>query len=135
MSDSTTTTTPHTLTTTGRDYNEGVSIGAMGRWSTHIVKRAAAETANYVMAEIARQDAARQSVEDARANHRNLNRMLTLLGALFIGLALTFMFTHPTILESVGVPASTMKTFEPYTFVITIFLDSSLAAYSFFKKY
>lgn len=123
-------------TSTGGDADaKPVSQHALVKWSDHIVKRSASETAAYVLREIQRRDAARQYIEDARANHRNLNRMLTLVGALCIGLALTFLFTHPQILVGVGVPAQTLKTLSPYTFVITIFMDSSLAAYSFFKKY
>ena len=131
---STTSTTPTTLTT-GRSYDAPVSIGALGAWTTHTVKRAATEASNYVLAEIERQDLARQVKEDSRANHRNLNRMLTLFGALVIGLCLTWCFTHPAVFAPLGVSPKTIGAIEPYTFVITFMLDSSLAAYSLIRKY
>lgn len=112
-----------------------VTTETLGTWTDHVVKRSAAESAAYVLAEVNRRDQARQYIEDARANHRNLNRMLTLVGALVIGLALTWLFQHAFVLTAVGVPANIVKTLAPYTFVITIFMDSSLAAYSFFRKY
>jgi len=122
--------------TTGRNVDETpVTVHSLVKWSDHIVKRSASESASYVLRQIEQRDRARQYIEDTRANHRNLNRMLTLLGALMIGLALTFLFTNPQILIGVGVPPNVLKTLAPYTFVITIFMDSSLAAYSFFKKY
>lgn len=134
MSDSTS--TPRTADDVREDVERSyVHLDTLGKWSNHIVKRAAAETVQYVIAEVERRDAGRQVIEDQRANHRNLNRMLTLIGALLIGLALTFVFTHPAILAAVGISGPVVKTLEPYTFVITIFMDSSLAAYSFFKKY
>lgn len=121
---------------TGNDVEQNsVSSHTLVKWSNHVVKRSAAETAQYVLREIERRDQVRQILEDSRANHRNLNRMLTLFGALFIGLALTWCFTHPEIFIALGIPPAAIKTLAPYTFVITIFMDSSLAAYSFFKKY
>lgn len=123
------------LSSTGRSYDDPIKVGELGAIVNHTVKRAATEAAMYITSQVKHQDAARQMVEDERANHRNLNRMLTLIGALLIGLALTYLFTHPAIMMSVGFSAAFVKAVEPYTFVITIFMDSSLAAYSFFKKY
>ena len=120
---------------TGRDYNESVSIGTLGRWTSHVVKRAATESVSYVLAEIQRQDQARQIVEDQRANHRNLNRFLTLMGALLIGLAVTFLLTNDGIPGVWQMPESIAKPLAPYTFVITIFMDSALAAYAWVRKY
>ena len=126
--------TPHTLITSD-PTTEAVSVAMLVKWTEHTVKRAKAESVAHTLRELDSRDTARQYIEDVRANHRNLNRMLTLLGALFIGLALTFVFTHPAILASIGVQGPVVKALEPYTFVITIFMDSSLAAYSFFKRY
>lgn len=78
--------------------------------------------------EIALAQEERQRLEDIRANHRNLNRMLTLIGALMIGLVVTYVLTHG-YLGHVGVALA------PYAFVITVLLDSSLAAYSFIRHY
>lgn len=71
-----------------------------------------------------------KAVEDHRANKRNFNRMLTLFGALLIGLVVTFMLTTPGIL-----PTHVDKTVGPYTFVITILMDSGLALYGYIRKY
>jgi hypothetical protein len=71
----------------------------------------------------------RQHAEDKRANKRNENRLYTLLGALLIGIVVTYCLTTPGILPK-GV-----AWMEPYAFTITIFLDSSLALYSYFRKY
>ena len=71
-----------------------------------------------------------KKVEDHRANKRNFNRMLTLFGALLIGLVVTFLLTTPHIL-----PAHIDKTVGPYTFVITILMDSGLALYGYIRKY
>jgi hypothetical protein len=71
----------------------------------------------------------RQQAEDVRANKRNFNRMMTLLGALVIGLVVTYSLGH----DWYGAWAS--HTLAPYAFTITILLDSSLALYSYVKKY
>lgn len=71
----------------------------------------------------------REDRENNRANKRNFNRMLTLFGALAIGLVVTFVLTTPGM-----IPAS-WKFLAPYTFVITIVLDSGLALYGYIKKY
>jgi hypothetical protein len=70
----------------------------------------------------------REQRENKRANHRNLNRLLTLLGALVIGLAVTFVL-NSGVLGAVGVALS------PYAFSITILMDSGLAVYGFIKHY
>jgi hypothetical protein len=79
----------------------------------------------------ARKDAERQALEDSRANHRNLNRMLTLLGALVIGLVVTFVLYHAAKFHL----PHWMLGMAPYSFVITIMLDSGLAAYSLIRHY
>lgn len=66
--------------------------------------------------------------EDRRANKRNFNRMLTLVGALVIGLIVTFTLSH-------GYLGHFGFALAPYSFTITILLDSSLALYSFIKRY
>lgn len=87
-----------------------------GRFDNHVL-----ELVNGVVSE-------RERRENERANHRNLNRLLTLLGALVIGLVVTWAL-NADILGSVG------KGMAPYSFVITILMDSALAAYGFIKKY
>ena len=67
----------------------------------------------------------RQKAEDGRANHRNFNRLLTLLGAVIIGLILTYASVHGYI----------PKAFSPYTFVITVLLDSTFTMYALWKHY
>jgi hypothetical protein len=70
----------------------------------------------------------RETRENDRANHRNLNRMLTLFGALLIGLVVTYVLTS-------GILPKSLNFLAPYTFVITIVLDSGLALYGYIKKY
>lgn len=77
----------------------------------------------------------REARENIRANHRNLNRMLTLFGALFIGLALTWLFQHNGIPGLFQFPLWFAKDYEPYTFVITIAMDSGLALYGLIRHY
>jgi hypothetical protein len=70
----------------------------------------------------------RQAIEDARAIYRNRNRFLTLGFALVISLVLTFVFTHG-YLGPLGVSLA------PYSFVITIALDSLLTLYAYIRRY
>lgn len=77
----------------------------------------------------------REARENKRANHRNLNRMLTLFGALVIGLIVTYGLEHGGFpMFGVTLPPST-KLLAPYAFVITIAMDSTLALYSFIRHY
>lgn len=71
----------------------------------------------------------REARENFRANKRNFNRMLTLFGALVIGLVVTYVLTTP------GLIPQNWKFLAPYTFVITIVLDSGLALYGYIRKY
>lgn len=71
-----------------------------------------------------------KKVEDKRADKRNFNRMLTLVGALVIGLVVTFVLSTPGIL-----PVHVDKMVAPYTFTITILMDSGLALYGYVRKY
>lgn len=70
----------------------------------------------------------REDRENERANKRNFNRMITLLGALLIGLVVTFTLSSDYF-GHVG------KLLAPYSFVITIIMDSGLALYGYIKKY
>lgn len=77
----------------------------------------------------------RQAAEDRRAFHRNFNRMMTLAGALVIGTVLTFLFQHNGLPGVFTFPKWFVKTYEPYTFIITLAMDSALAAYGLIKRY
>lgn len=117
-----------------------VTVGATVQWGEHLVRRAAAEAVQYsdklTRRTIEEVNATRQVIEDTRANHRNLNRMLTLFGALVIGMVLTYLLTHPVLLHSwFGMSPKTVKSIAPYTFVITVAMDSTLALYSFIRHY
>lgn len=68
---------------------------------------------------------ARKDAEDKRANHRNFNRLMTLFGAVVIGLVVTYASTKGYI----------PKEFAPYTFVITVLLDSTFSMYALVKHY
>lgn len=78
--------------------------------------------------EIQKRDQERQQKEDFRANKRNFNRMLTLIGALIIGLFVTYMLSS-------GVLGHLGTELAPYSFVITILMDTGLALYGYVKKY
>jgi hypothetical protein len=67
----------------------------------------------------------REQRENKRANHRNFNRLLTLFGAVIIGLVVTWMATKGIIPAAVA----------PYTFVITVLLDSCFSLYALIKHY
>lgn len=70
----------------------------------------------------------REARENLRANKRNFNRMLTLIGALVIGLFVTY-----TLQQSWFGPVG--HQLAPYSFVITIVMDAGLALYGYIKKY
>jgi len=76
----------------------------------------------------------REARENVRANHRNLNRMMTLLGALVIGLVVVFVLSHNGIPGLVALP-SWCAGLAPYAFVITILMDSALALYGYIRHY
>lgn len=74
------------------------------------------------------QDVERQAIEDMRAIRRNRNRFATLLVALLLGFFITW-----SLQNQLFGPASLKL--APYSFVITVLLDSGLAAYAYFKRY
>lgn len=123
------------VTVHSRYSDKYVTVDTLGHFSRYIIRQAAEEAV--VRAEKLRTetDTKRQMIEDKRANHRNLNRMLTLLGALVIGIIVTYSLTHPKILMAAGVAPTTIKFMAPYTFIITVALDSTLALYSFIRHY
>lgn len=102
-----------------------VNLGTLAHFSTVQVPRIAADAAENV---VTNRDRTRQVLEDSRANHRNLNRMLTLTFALVVGLFITYTLQQ-------GYWGAYSHTLAPYSFVITVLLDSSLAAYSLIRKY
>lgn len=75
------------------------------------------------------QDADRQLIEDVRSVRRNRNRMWTLLVALLLGFIVTYTLSNDVF----GPWAS--NTFGPYSFVITVLLDSGLALYAYIRRY
>ena len=68
----------------------------------------------------------RQAIEDLRAIRRNRNRLMTMLAAIVIGLAIVW--TLPRM-GSVG------KAMEPYSFIATVALDTLLTLYAYIKRY
>ena len=70
----------------------------------------------------------REERENKRANARNFNRMLMLFGALVLGLVITYVLNN-------GLLGSWGPVLAPYAFVITILMDSGLAAYAYVKHY
>lgn len=80
----------------------------------------------------------REKRENIRANHRNKNRLLTLAGAIIIGIIVTYFFQNNgfPILGLHHVLAKTVATtLYGYSFVVTVTLDASLALYSYVKHY
>lgn len=67
----------------------------------------------------------RKQAEDKRANHRNFNRLMTLFGAVIIGLVVTWASQRGII----------PKALAPYTFVITVLLDSTFSLYALIRHY
>lgn len=81
-----------------------------------------------IMSDIDQKDHERQAIEDERAIKRNRNRLLTLVAALIIGLVVTYTLEN-------GMWGPMGKTLAPYSFVITVAMDSMLAAYAYIKRY
>lgn len=80
-------------------------------------------------------DIRRQRMEEVRANHRNLNRMLTLMVALVLGFVVTYGLSNMGFpFLGIHFPAE-VKSWGPYSFVITVALDSFLALYSYVRHY
>ena len=93
-----------------------------------------AEADAHVRGMIADAISEREKRENVRANHRNFNRMLTLFGALAIGLVVTFVLQHKGVPGLVTLPSWTFG-LAPYSFVITVLMDSALALYGLIKHY
>lgn len=87
-----------------------------GRFDNHVL-----ELVNGVVQE-------RERRENERANHRNLNRMLTLVGALVLGFGVTYVLNH-------GYLGAWSPVLAPYSFSITILMDAGLALYGLVKHY
>lgn len=94
-----------------------------------LVRSEIASAVTVTQYDVKEQDADRQALEDLRAIRRNRNRFLTLLAALGIGLCVTYLLTTPGILPK------WMLHYAPYSFVITVLLDSGLAAYAYIRRY
>lgn len=116
----------HHETTTVNGHN--VNFESTDEDTTRVSGQWSDESDEHVRELISSVTAEREKRESVRANHRNLNRMLTLLGALVIGLIVTWTLTH-------GVWGSYGPALAPYAFCITILLDSGLALYSYVKHY
>lgn len=78
--------------------------------------------------DLKQQDVDRQALEDLRAVRRNRNRFATLLVALLLGFFITW------ALQSQIFGPTSLK-LAPYSFVITVLLDSGLAAYAYIRRY
>ena len=80
-----------------------------------------------VYREIILADRERQTREDYRANKRNFNRMLTVLTALFVGLAITW------TLQNLPIPHGHIL--GEYSFVITVAFDVLVTGWSWIRHY
>jgi chemotaxis protein histidine kinase CheA len=108
------------------DERQDTTTRTQGEWP--------AEADEHVRSLIRQAQMEREARENIRANHRNLNRMMTLIGALVIGLAVTFMLTQNGIPGLFNLPAWSHG-LAPYAFVITILMDSGLALYGYIRHY
>ena len=115
--------TTHTIAhaiNSAHSYAESVALARRDEAVSIAVKRA--------MSLVETMQTERQRIEDIRANHRNFNRMLTLIGAFVISLVLTFVL-RSGILGSLGVFLA------PYAFAITIGMDASFTIYAWRHRY
>lgn len=87
-----------------------------------------AEADDHVRGMIADAIADREKREANRANHRNRNRMLTLVFTLVAGMAITYGLYH-------GWFGTWGPKVGPYSFVITVAGDTLLTLYAYVKKY
>lgn len=97
--------------------------------TTADIRAEIAATTSALVGMLRQQDANRQAVEDIRSVRRNRNRMWTLLFGLLISIILTWTLSHDVF----GHYAT--KTFGPYSFAITIALDSCLTVYAYIRRY
>lgn len=93
---------------------------------TKLARQEVAKAATALVGRQLVQDADRQSNEDQRAIRRNRNRMFTLFGAILIGLLVVW--TLPRL-------GGTGKLLEPYSFVITVLMDTAFTVYAYFRRY
>lgn len=82
-----------------------------------------------VLREMELADQQRQHLEDTRSIKRNRNRFMTLIGAVIIGATVVWGFSH------MWFGAWAYHNLYPYSFIITVLLDTSLAAYAYVKRY
>jgi hypothetical protein len=82
-----------------------------------------------IVKHVAMVNAQRQALEDTRSIRRNRNRFASLAGALLISTLLTYCFQHAYL----GPHLSAML--APYSFVITITLDSVITLYALLRRY
>lgn len=83
-------------------------------------------------------DVKRQLQEEVRANHRNFNRMMTLVVAIVLGFVVTYFFQQngfPILGWHHALEPAQAKVISGYSFVITVLLDAGLAAYALVKHY
>lgn len=98
------------------------------RRDTHVSGEWPAEADQHVRGLISDAIKDREARENVRANHRNLNRMLTLVFTLLAGLGITFLL-NGGYLGHFGIALA------PYSFVITVTGDTFLTLYSLLKHY
>lgn len=124
-----------TVTNDSNEHNQTRIVGDQVTYDEHDTSDRnvhgtwSAEADEHVRSLITKAMQEREQREDVRANHRNLNRGLTLVGALVIGLILTYLLNYVPHLPH------WMYVLAPFTFVITILLDSAFVFYSLYKHY
>jgi hypothetical protein len=101
--------------------NESSDTRTTGQWPV--------EADEHVRKLISEAQDEREARENIRANHRNLNRLLTLIGALIISFVVTWLLYYDPSL-----PLWAHK-LAPFSFAITILMDSSFVLYSYIRHY
>lgn len=106
-----------------------VTYTAHATTDSHVAGQWPAEADAHVRQLIQEAQEKRQVIEDSRANHRNFNRMLTLVGAMVISFVLTWVLNYAH-----GLPAWA-HTLAPFSFAITIMMDSCFTIYALIRHY
>lgn len=105
-----------------------VSYDASDTRTTHTAGTWPAEADEHVREIVENAEDERQRIENTRANHRNFNRVMTLLFTLVAGLIITFGLYHSWF-------GAWGPTVGPYSFVITVTGDFFLTLYALLRHY
>lgn len=110
-------------------HGDEVTYNATDTTTTRTAGTWSAEADEHVRRLISEAQSEREARENKRANHRNFNRLMTLVGAMVISFVLTWLlYYYP------GLPMWAHK-LAPFSFAITILMDSSFTFYALIRHY